>query len=463
VLLSLPAFYLVKNTVERDEQTRVGQIIATTPLSKPLYTLGKAFSNFVFLAVTVGVIALAAGGMQLIRAEVLQIDLWALFSPFLFFTLPVMAMLAAVAVLFETISWLRGTLGNVVYFVLWFVLLIVSAANLPSTQEVGEPANDFWGIQILLSDMMKDALTAFPDYQGQVSIGLIALPMQTLHQTFTWEGIHWTSQIIFGRLSWVAAAVGIGLLSALFFRRFDPAPRKPKPVPEDEALAIHALEDVRPAPVLAPVQLTPLRLNQRAFYPLCIFQAELRLLLRGIRWWWLILLVGLNAAGILLPTERARQYLLPVAWILPLALWSGLGTREKRHNTAQLIFSAPYSLSRQFPLVWLAGVAVSVVVGAGVAVNMIVAGDWLHLAAWGIGALFIPSLALALGVWSGSSKLFEVVYMLWWYAGPLNRVESLDFMGTGANLQTSTIGIYGLLTILLLALAAVGRKKQLKR
>ena len=54
-LLSLPAFYLVKNAIERDKQTGVGQIIATTPLSKPLYTLGKAFSNFVFLALMVAV------------------------------------------------------------------------------------------------------------------------------------------------------------------------------------------------------------------------------------------------------------------------------------------------------------------------------------------------------------------------------------------------------------------------
>jgi hypothetical protein len=29
--------------------------------------------------------------------------------------------------------------------------------------------------------------------------------------------------------------------------------------------------------------------------------------------------------------------------------------------------------------------------------------------AWTAGVFFIPSLALALGVWSGSSKLFEVV------------------------------------------------------
>jgi hypothetical protein len=112
---------------------------------------------------------------------------------------------------------------------------------------------------------------------------------------------------------------------------------------------------------------------------------------------------------------------------------------------------------------WLAGVAVALAAGLGVAVNLILADDWLHLLALGTGALFIPTLALALGTWSGSSKLFEVVYMLWWYAGPINRVESLDFMGAGSDLQSSTVLVYGLVTILLLALAVFGRKRQIER
>jgi hypothetical protein len=168
-------------------------------------------------------------------------------------------------------------------------------------------------------------------------------------------------------------------------------------------------------------------------------------------------------AGLLLPTESARRYLLPAAWILPLALWSALGTREVRHNTGQLIFSAPHPLSRQFPLMWLAGVAVALAAGLGVAVNLTLADDWLHLLALGTGALFIPTLALALGTWSGSSKLFEVVYMLWWYAGPINRVESLDFMGAGSDLQLGKVLVYGLFTILLFALAVIGRKRQIIR
>jgi hypothetical protein len=460
-LLSLPAFYLVKNAIERDEQTGVGQIIATTPLSKPLYTLGKAFSNLVVLAVMGGVIALSAGAMQLLRAEVFRIDLWALLSPFVFCVLPSMAVISALAVLFETIPWLRGTFGNVVYFILWLVLLIVSAANMPSPQQVGEPANDLWGIQVILSRMIKDTAAAFPGYQGSVAIGATTLPAPL--QTFTWNGIHWTAEVILGRMLWLGAALGIALLAALPFRRFDPAPRRIKPARDTQPAESHSLRSAQPAATPAPVRLTSLASGQRAFYPARILLAELRLLLKGIRWWWFILFAGLNVAGLLLPTEAARQYLLPAAWILPLALWSALGTREVRHNTGQLVFSAPHPLSRQFPLMWVAGVVVALAAGAGVAVNLIVAADWLHLLAWGTGALFIPTLALALGVWSGSNKLFEVVYMLWWYAGPINRVESLNFMGTGSNVPLGRVLGYGLFTILLFALAVIGRKRQIKR
>ncbi len=459
-LLSLPAFYLVKNAIERDEQTRVGQIIATTPLSKPLYTLGKAFSNFVFLAVMVGVIALSAGVMQLIRGEVLSIDLWALLSPFFFSVLPAMAVIAAVAVLFETISWLRGTFGNVVYFVLWLILLVVSAANMPSPRRIGEPSNDLWGIQMILSSMMNDTGAAFPDYQGSVAIGAVTL--QAPLQTFTWQGIHWTGEIIFGRMMWMGAALGVSLFAALFFRRFDPAPQKLKPTRNMELTESFPLDSVQSAPVPTPVQLTPLVSGQHAFYPLHILRVELRLLFKGIRRWWLIVIFGLNVVGLLLPADSARQYLLPVAWILPLPLWSALGTREERYNTDQLVFCAPHPLSRQFPLAWLAGIAVTLVASAGVAVNLILYDDWLHLLAWGTGVLFIPTLALVLGVWSGSNKLFEVVYMLLWYAGPINRIESLDFMGANSIPPSGQVVLYWLITILLFAFAVVGRRRQLK-
>ena len=223
-LLSLPAFYLVKNAIERDERTRVGQIIAMTPLRKPLYTLGKAFSNFVTLAVMVGVIAVAAAAMQLIRGEVYRLDPWPLLAPFVICVLPAMAMIAALALLFETIPWLAGTFGNVAYAFLWLGLLIATAAAMPADpRRIARPTNDLWGVSLIVSGMMQDAATAFPGYDGSVAIG--AATLQAPLQTFTWAGIHWTPGILAGRLLWVGVAIGISLVAAVFFRRFDSNPK----------------------------------------------------------------------------------------------------------------------------------------------------------------------------------------------------------------------------------------------
>jgi len=456
-LLSLPAFYLVKNAVERDERTRVGQIIATTPLSKPLYTLGKAFSNFVFLAVMVGVIALAAAGMQLIRGESLHLDLWALLSPFVFCVLPAMAMIAAIAILFETIAWLRGTFGNVVYFFLWMGVLVATVASMPADpRQIAVPAADVWGISIILSSMMQATAVAFPNYMGSVEIGAATLPAPL--QTFTWTGIHWTPGIVLGRLFWFGAAIGVSLIAAIFFRRFDPAPEKPKHAREatmPQSVEPEREETVAPA---APIQLSPLTSRFRS-RPLSLLLAELRTMLKGARWWWFIVALGLIFAGLLVPTDIARQ-LLPVMWLWPLALWSSMGSREVRYGAGQLVFSAPHLLQRQLPMLWLAGVLVTVLTGSGVAANLALTGEWTHLLAWGTAALFIPTLALALGVWSSGNKLFEVVYMLWWYAGPVNRVPYLDFMGTGEQVNVEVLLVYWIGTVILLGLAVLGRRRQ---
>lgn len=114
--LSLAGFYVVKNTIERDRQTRVGQILASTPMSKFLYATGKWASNFAVLGVMVAILAACGIVMQLWLGEDRHIELWKLLAPSLLLALPAMACIAALAVFFETISWLRGGFGNVVYF-----------------------------------------------------------------------------------------------------------------------------------------------------------------------------------------------------------------------------------------------------------------------------------------------------------------------------------------------------------
>ena len=52
-LLGWVGFYIVKGSVSRDYDTGLGQIMATTPMTRPLYMLGKWLSNFAVLCLAV--------------------------------------------------------------------------------------------------------------------------------------------------------------------------------------------------------------------------------------------------------------------------------------------------------------------------------------------------------------------------------------------------------------------------
>jgi len=187
------------------------------------------------------------------------------------------------------------------------------------------------------------------------------------------------------------------------------------------------------------------------------------LTLTGVRWWWYVGAVGLIIAGTLAPLEIGLPYLLVAAWIWPLPLWSALGGREVRHQTQELIFSAPHPLRRQLPATWLAGVIVSVAMGSGVLARLMLAASWGHVLALVVGALFIPTLAVALGIWSGGARLFEVVYLVLWYLGPLGHLRYLDYAGaTDAAVAQGMPGIFLVATLGLLGVAVLGRRRQVR-
>jgi hypothetical protein len=137
--------------------------------------------------------------------------------------------------------------------------------------------------------------------------------------------------------------------------------------------------------------------------------------------------------------------------------------RERRDQTSQLLFSAPHPIARQLPAVGCAGVVLGLLTGSGFALRLVLGGNWRGLAAWLIGAVFIPSLALALGVWSGTGKPFEILYTLLWYLGPMHATVPLDFMGSAPATALTRVPLIYLALAAGMALAAVaGRQRQLR-
>ena len=458
VLLVFIGFYLVKNVIERDQRTGVGQIIATTPLSRAAYTIGKGLSNFALLALMVVIGAFLALVMQLVRGEDMRLDLWALFSPFLLITLPMVAVVAAMAVLFECVGWLRGGLGNVIYF---FFMCIVTALTVQLSRVLG-PASDMLGVSFPMQQMQAALMASYPALHNP-GFGIGFTPTAHAPLTFTWAGIAWNATLIIGRVFWVAIALGIALLAALWFTRFDAA-REKHSAPKTLPTRIQTLvEPVRSRTILASVRLSNLAERPQSSGLGSLLLSELRLMLQGISLWWYGIALALNLACVLAPLDIARSVCYPLAWIWPLLIWSALGNREARYQTNQFIFSTTRPLLRQFSMHWIAGSLITLLTASGMALRFTLVSDWASLLALLVGALFILSLALAAGVWTDSSRLFEALYLLLWYLGPFNHLPFLDYMGAMNVSLAIHMPLYCLIVALaLLCLAWVGRWKQLR-
>ena len=450
--LSLVGFYIVKNSVQRDADTRVGQILAATPMRKDFYTFAKTLSNFAVLACMVVILMLAALAMQLIRAEGHAVSLSKLWAPFLFLALPTMLLTAAVALFFETLPVLRSGAGNVIYFFLWTFSLALGATGI----------DDPTGLQLLYRSARNTLHALDPSGPENFNFSL-TIGGERAVRTFPWNGIDWTADVLRMRLFWLCVAAAIALLASLFFHRFDPARswrKLRKPVSPN---AVEPAEDravsVTPKISSSDAHLTPLARGSTKSRFLQLVVSELRLMLKGQRWWWYAGAVGILVGQIVSPEPEVRSGFLLAAWIWPILLWSQMGCREARYATSALLFSSERSLSRQLPALWTAGVLVALLTGSGAALRLMLSADWHTLAAWFAGALFIPSFALALGVWSGGPRAFEAIYTAWWYLGPAHHLPGLDFMATTP--LSSSPALYTSAAAAMLCLAYLGRRSRL--
>ncbi len=374
-VLTLFGFFVVKNTIERDERTRVGVLVAATPMSNAEYLLGKLVSNFLTLGSMALVFLFSVPMLQRHRGPEYAIEPLTIVAQFLPMVVPTLAFVAALAVLWECIPLLKRGLGNVAYFAGW--IYIVTASGFRQNKWL-----DWLGYQAFMDSGHAAA-------RAQGIAGVRDFELNVGHMTsdhpgrFLWNGIPWNMATMAARLEWLVLAVGVGLLGMHFFRRFDPdfgsAPansawqrflgrfqsKQSGPQPESKwataALPRSLVEGYSQID----------RLGQR-FQFVSVLKAELKLMLRSVPWPVYGVMGIINFIAIVAPAQE-HMNVLPLVWIAPVLLWSQMGTRERRENTAGLLFSAPHSFLRQLPTLWMAGALVTLLSAFGM-----VGRAWIH-------------------------------------------------------------------------------------
>jgi hypothetical protein len=329
--MMLIGFYLVRGTINRDRKTGVGQIIATTPIGKGLYTTGKFVSNFLTLAAMVGVLIFSGAVMLLVRGQGQTFDLWVLIAPFIFVMLPVAVLTAGIAILFDSIPQLSRGLGNILYIFGFYAMIMGSFSFL-------KVARHMMGFNLIDDQIVPVLSTLDPSYNGRWALGVIP-PGE---QFFLWEGYTWTSEIVLSRVIWVGVAILIALIAALPFDRFDPARQRLKrekrgltqrlwtwicAIPQRDFLRRKAL-GTSIKPEIKDTSLTPVDVTIPPGHFWRVLLAELKLLFTGHLFIWYLAAIGLNIACVVSPPDTVRQILIPLVWLWPVLIWSQLGTRE---------------------------------------------------------------------------------------------------------------------------------------
>lgn len=448
--VGLVGFYIVKNAIERDRATGVGQILAGTPVSKTLYMFGKLLSNFTVLSIVTAIMALAAVLLQAFRGP--GFDIPALLLPFVFLALPAVFFIAGTAVFFESVRLLRGGFGNVLFFFTYTAFIVLP-------METGMMSTDVLGLKLAMDSIQADVRTVIPDYNGSFSIGTGGT--ESADSTpMVWSGMHWTG----GNIGFRAFPIAYGFLLAFagagLFDRFSS-----RAVQSRTGRFRKSLDRIAGLPLtgIPGWIVLPFEVLFSRFVSGRILAAELRLMLQGLAWWWYAVALGLWIASVSMDTAASRADLFPFLMVWPVLLWSGMGTREKRFRTGSILFSAPRPLARQLSALWGAGFAVAVIFASGILLRLAMEGDVAGFLSIMAGALFIPSLAAALGVWSGTSKTFEAFYVAFWYIGPAHHTASIDFLATTDRaVAAGTPWVFALAGAALCGTALGGRWRQIR-
>ncbi|MFK7814452.1 MAG: hypothetical protein AB8B59_18295 [Maribacter sp.] len=414
VFLSLIGFYLVNSGIKADVDTKVGQIVASTPVKNLIYLFGKLTSNFMVLLTIVFFVFLMSITLFFLYNDGYPFELLQFVKPYLFITIPAIFFIAALAVIFEVLIPKYTIVQNIAFFFLFAALAIV---NLPEDSSF---TMDVYGSKIVTSQMVE-AVKGIDGSDGNsgLNIGYVIGNFKDTKR-FQFEGVNFPTPFIISRVLWILFGIGLVALISPFFHRF--GQKRWLPVKAVGEEIIH--KEIRRNEII----LSALPDAQTNYGILPFIKTEMLLLIRhGKKWLWIINLIGMALLA-LLPINIAHQFVLPILWFLQVGRLSELNTKEITYNVHYLAFTSYKPMGRLLLSQIVSGVMLLLVLAMPLIFRYAFLGDFITIVSIIFGGVFVIMLTSVLGILTKGKKLFEILFFMVTYAN-LNGIAFLDYFG----------------------------------
>ncbi|HEX4630482.1 MAG TPA: hypothetical protein VH188_05910 [Chthoniobacterales bacterium] len=448
IFVGLFGFYVISNAIRRDVITRCGVIAASTPMRSGEYLLAKFLGNLAFLATFVCGFMLSSMAMLLVRGEA-RIEPLVFIEQYLLLTPPAIVFVSAVSVLFESIRWLSGKLGDVLYFFLWMTVIGLVVANETTRGGINwARCFDFTGFGFMIDQMQRTLQT------NSVSIG--ASDFDSTKPTIVFHGLTLTREWIVPRLVSLLTPLLLLPVAALFFHRFDPV-RTKQVSGKGRRNWLGKIQNLFKPLSRRAVALLTIPGRGGSFLGAMWIDALLTLTLLPFAF---LAFVGITIASIFAPLSG----MLPIVFAVLAVIVSDVATRDRRAGTLASVRAIPRL--RENYVWWKLGstLLLSFFLCAGPLLRTAPHG-WLAVEALVCGVVLVASMATALGILTANPKTFIVGFLTFWYVVVNDKGASplLDFAGFYGRFTSATIALYVCLSVAAVAIAQIFYRARLAR
>jgi len=442
IFLSLIGFYLVNGSIKTDIQTKVGQIVASTPISNFWYLFSKVLSNFLVLFTIVLIIFSMSILLFFSYNKGFSFELLQFIKPYFFITIPAMFFIATLAVVFEVFFGKYSVIQNVGFFFLFFTLIIF-----PVKTE-SQFTLDVFGSKIVTHQMENQVKEILQTNEPTgLNIGYVIGNVKEIKR-FNFEGVNFSILFLISRIGWMFLCIISIVIISPFFHRFN-MKEKVSVKKETSSILVSKTDNE--------IMLSSLPKAQINYGILPLLKIELLLLFRrGKRWLWLINLIGMVLLTVL-PLKISHLMVLPILWFLQVNRLSELTTKEVTNNVHYFAFASYKPLSRLLVSQALAGIVLILFLAVPLIIRLAFVANFTAVISVILGGVFIVLLASTLGIITKGKKLFEVLFFMTAYAN-INAIPFMDYFGAVSyNVKYVLILIFVLFSIGILV-----RKRELK-
>jgi len=422
IFIGLFGFYVVSNAVRRDVNSRCGYVIASTTMRSGEYIIGKFLGNVVFLTTFIAGYMAASMAMLLVRGEA-PLEPLIFMKQYAIVTPSTIVFISVAAIVFESIPWLSGRGGDVLYFFVYAASLGIVVSMMVRGGSGLARYFDFSAFGYLMEQTQRNFHTQ------AMSIG--ASSFDPRKAPLIIDGFHLAGDAWATRLGSTITPIPMLLLARVFFHRFDPARIRAAGAKEKRGWMRSFNALAKPfARVFAAIPVRGAALTDAMMtFAITPFAG--------------IALIGITIAALASPKS------LPITFAIAAIFIADIASRDRRAGTTALLSASPRLRENIVPWKF----ASSSIVAAMLLVVPLVRNPISVIT----GVLLIAAAATSLGVISGNPKTFIVLFLTFWYVviNDHGKTKSLDFAGFFSTPAMGVTAIYVGIAITFIAAAAI--------